>query len=755
MSPKKCVPRFCGAAGLPAALVLGILLGAWSSPVVFPPSPVSAPFLGSAAPAAPQLSVAPTSWWMVAGNSTAFVATWSGIPPGCTNTPVSFRWSVLAGWAEGALGPLDTSITHFTAYGASSGVARVEVRSATVVHCGTGESADVQRATANVTVVVPPQLGPLAFDTDPAPVGSTVNLTGSLIDGTPPYRVRVTWGDGAFSELYFTSPGAFTIPHRFPEGTFAPTISVVDSIGLTTNGSVVEPEYSSSNFAVGIESARYSTEVGASVAFRGRILDPPSLYSEATSCSDARPVAAAGFRSGPTPSGPTENFSCAFASPGSAEITFEVVPSGGTPPPATATLSLPVRSSLGLGVHLPDPSTEVGQPAIVAVEVSGGVPPFHVQWGLEGDANGSHTTLSTDGTLLVPVDPAVSGSFGVSVVVEDALGFEVRNSSAQLAVDGALNVSVTVSCSIRAAGPTVLLTGTVTQGVAPFLWFVVPGLPPANSSTPEGNLSVVSGFEWTGTLPYEGNSSITVGVIDSGGAFWWTDRPLKLVAPLEVSGQLTVVPGDPSPSLVLNLTLEGGLPPFALWANSTSRPEGNASAPLDGSYSWSWPTNGTGNVREEIVVVDRLGVRWSENATVHFPTVAPGSPPSDSPPPTVPSPPAASAAGTGGAAVTAEVGGIVTLVLVAVGGFAWYRRRRGRARTPPPPAPEPVTVLRRIIEPADGIDRATVELLAEEAGVSLPTTRATLERLVSEGRLRSETGADGEEVYAWSPREVS
>ena len=59
-------------------------------------------------------------------------------------------------------------------------------------------------------------------------------------------------------------------------------------------------------------------------------------------------------------------------------------------------------------------------------------------------------------------------------------------------------------------------------------------------------------------------------------------------------------------------------------------------------------------------------------------------------------------------------------------------------------------MLKRIIEPADGAERFTVELLAEEAGVPLSIVRSTIDRLVGEGKVLAESGADGEEVLSWS-----
>jgi hypothetical protein len=92
---------------------------------------------------------------------------------------------------------------------------------------------------------------------------------------------------------------------------------------------------------------------------------------------------------------------------------------------------------------------------------------------------------------------------------------------------------------------------------------------------------------------------------------------------------------------------------------------------------------------------------------------------------------------------------LVLTVAAPVGLILW--RRRVRKKPAVTPGPDPAATLRRIIEPAEGAERFTVELLAEEAGIPLAVVRSTIDRLVSEGRIRSESGADGEEVLSWSP----
>jgi len=66
------------------------------------------------------------------------------------------------------------------------------------------------------------------------------------------------------------------------------------------------------------------------------------------------------------------------------------------------------------------------------------------------------------------------------------------------------------------------------------------------------------------------------------------------------------------------------------------------------------------------------------------------------------------------------------------------------------PPPDPAAVLERLLRPADGADRLTIELLAEEEGIPLETVQETLDRLIREGVVRSESEPDGGEVLAWS-----
>lgn len=80
---------------------------------------------------------------------------------------------------------------------------------------------------------------------------------------------------------------------------------------------------------------------------------------------------------------------------------------------------------------------------------------------------------------------------------------------------------------------------------------------------------------------------------------------------------------------------------------------------------------------------------------------------------------------------------------------SWARWLWGKRPPPPVAAPDVVEVLRRIIDPCAGAERAMVELLAEEEGVPWARVRRTIDRLCATGRIRSDRGDDGVVRLTW------
>ena len=229
---------------------------------------------------------------------------------------------------------------------------------------------------------------------------------------------------------------------------------------------------------------------------------------------------------------------------------------------------------------------------------------------------------------------------------------------------------------------------------------------------------------WNATYRAEGGFPAAVVVVDAAGAVWEANLSAAFLAPVGVAVDFLAAPAG---GFEAQVTISGGAPPFVYWINETAGGSWNGTSPVDGTLTVEGSSTESGNTTFDVTVRDAWDRYNSTEATVEL--RLPG--------------------GNGDLAPSVENAlGAVILVLAAVGGGAWWRRRR--SSRPPAPVPDAEATLHRIIGPADGADRAVVELVAEEEGVPLPIVRETLERLIAQGTVRAERGMDGEEVLAWS-----
>lgn len=727
--------------GASVALLVALLTGLVPAPAGLASGTTFEPPGPSVNPSGVGVSIDPATWWMVAGNTTELAASWYGVPAGCSDRPLWYRWTVASGWTVGVLSPSNDSFANFTANSVSSGEASVVLRAASLVRCSANETVEVRNTTASVTVVVPPILGPLTLAPNPISAGNFSNLTGSLADGEPPYHLVVDWGDGNVSSVNLSLPGSFALSHRFGPGNYTPRVSVLDAAGLAADRSVEEPVYVSPDLAVAVDPAAPVAEVGLPMTFTEQLLDPPSNYSSAVACTDALAAPGTAVRI----HGSGANFTCTFAQPGAAQVDCEIIPVDDDLPVVTAELDLPVTAPLAVNVSTPGPTGEVGTPSSFRVTIGGGVPPFRLSWQTVGNATSESATLATDGGVVVPAWPSGPGTYSVAAQVDDALGVLVANRSALLDIDPSLNASALLSTATVLNGTWTSVSGAVSQGAAPFAWFVFPGVVPTNGSPENGTLSSVAEFAWAGLLGGEGSCPVFVGVVDRDGGWWSALVSARLVPVLQVTATIAVVVLNNSSQLDLSIEISGGLPPFELWANSSPDGRWNASTDSDGASTWPLTAGGTGSVEMTVVVEDRLGARWSATLIANG-TGSVSPPPSPGPPPR---PGGATASAGGGTWPETAGASIVVLGVAAVGALFWRRRSKSRP-TSSKSSPDPVATLREIIRPSDGVDRATVELLAGEAGVDPHVAGAAIDRLVADGTLRSETGDDGEEVLSWS-----
>lgn len=693
------------------------------------PEPARTPAVASTG--APELVVDPTTWWMPAGNSTNLSAAWVGPSPGCSVVPLWYRWSTVSGAAEGVLLSNAGENVTYQATSSVTGVSTLVVRSAAEEACGGESSAEVEGAFANVTVVAPISLGNVSAEPNPIEPGGTASVEGWVAGGEPPYSLDVHWGDGTSTIVPWPRAGAFEVAHVFVAGLFRPTVAVSDAVGDGSSVAVVAPLVVNGSFAVAISARYWAVDVGVPVAFSARVLDEPNASSSGWTCS--------------TPSGDTPrseatgaNFSCAFSDVGSGDVLYEVLPPVPTPS-ESAEWTEEVEPLPTLTALSDNRSAEVGQPCLVGFEISGGVPPFRLDWSELGTSATGSIESPTDGRLYLPLAPGTPGALSIDARLVDADGAVTGNSTVLLAVAPALNASTTLRASNVSGLPELVLSGGVRAGAPPFDWTIVPALPPENTTSLGGTLPTLGSFAWQASFDDEGTVGVAVVVVDSLGGYFEASLGAEPVPALALAVELP--PPDPATpgNASVEIDISGGWSPFAVSINASAVGAGTRVLPDDGRFLFSLGFGHGGTFSFRLSVVDELGIeRNFTGALAVFPPPPTSTPSSGDPTP-------------GSVAAVLALGAVA--MAAGTGGYLlWRQRRRARALRPVPPAVDATAVLRAIIEPAEGAERASVELLADEAGLPLEEAHAAVDRLLAEGTLLSEIDGEGTELLSWSGR---
>ncbi|HTS33826.1 MAG TPA: hypothetical protein VMI55_07840 [Thermoplasmata archaeon] len=715
-----------GAGAAPLGILVPVLvllsgptgLGATSLPP--PPTLAVEGSTGAPLPAAPNLTVSPNSTWADAGNATTFQALWNSGSPACEVTPVWFHWFVGVGSVGGLLSGQNVSTVNFTGSSARTGSASVGVRSAAVLRCG--NQTDGLLLTAFGSVVEVAALAVDGLTAAPAPLldGGQANLSGRIEGGLPPYDVTVRWGDGSQGIYRGVAAGPFRWPHTFATGTYTPELAVVDSLGNAASSSTSQPLQVSSAAAAAVTGSATTAEVGRPVQFTGAFFGlPPDAYSRLTGCGETST----------NDSGGEPQLACRPTTAGPLPISLLAL-AGSEAPVLTQTLEEPVAAALSVQVSAPTGEAEVGAPALFDLRIAGGVPPFTLAWSFEAGAESGQEVLTEDGLLTLPVAPNASGFAPLSLTVVDADGAVGSVTNASLYVVPSLGVDLTLTSAVLPAAAQVDLEASVEGGVGPVAWVLLCTPSFTSGEPPSGWLPGDSSLRWSGSFPYEGAGEVELAAVDTAGVLATESATTGLVPPL--TGQIAVSALNTSsgPAVTVDLNLSGGAPPLSVWINASGGASWNATDPADGPFAATVPMTRAGPSSVDVVVVDRLGATLSGRTFVV--TAAPPDPP--------PAPVASSS-------ISLEIG-VLGSIVVALVVAAYVRLRRRPNRTHP--AVDPTDVLEKILAPADGAERVTVELLAEEAGVPLETVRSTLAHLIATGRVRSEVSPDGEEVLAWS-----
>ena len=734
------------AAAVDTALVLSLVLAATSSPGAAPgtsPEPHTGIASAATGNSGAGLAVTPPSFWMRTGENVTLRAVWTTDSALCPVSALWFVWSVDEGVATGFLNDTSGPAVVFTADSFDSGHVAVNVRSAAELVCPSNVTMVERSNSTEVSIVTPLDLADVEASLVLPSPGEVVTLGGNITGGAPPYSVSVVWDDGTRMSLDLAGPGAFSVNHTFAAGEFAPYVVASDSENDVANCSVAEAISVGSGFRAAVVPSTFVAEVGIPVDLTGVAVDASAGSIDLYDCTNASIAAPARIALAPN----ATHFACTFESAGTQEVLFGVYPPQLGEPSASAVLYETVVAPPDLSVVPVASVGEVGRPALLEVSLRGGALPISLTWNLTGNRSAGSEMVDDDGGGVLSLALATPGDYALGMRAIDQFGVSEANSTLSLQVDSPLDVDAVADRSVGPSGAIAEIIGQVLAGCPPFSWWVIPQFPAANESPPSGSLVTEGDFPWNGSYVREGTGAFSVVVVDSCGATWQTRLGVELLAPLTGNIRAAPDPSSTNETLVVIVSIEGGWPPYRFFANATDNQSWNRTLPSPGTYRFDWTTSANGSISLVATLVDGLGMSFESSLTVSWP--ASGAP---SPAPVPPTPPVSP---TGASAAPRPIdwvglfGSFAAPVGIGVGLLLlWHRRARKRKTKPP--EPDPVAVVQRIIQPADGAERFTVELLAEQQGLSLDVVRSTIDRLIAEGTVRSESGADGEEVLSWS-----
>ncbi len=661
---------------------------------------------------APQLEIDPASWWTDTGNVTPVTAVWTAAPPGCRLVPLWYRWSPGSTGFEGELAPLAGPTTNFTALGGTSGPSSLDVVGASQVVCGRDSTTVVARASATYAVDAALSIRAVHAVLPPAGSGLSAEALGTIVGGRAPYLVSVDWGDGPTTSVTVSSAGNFSVSGGSVGPGFDPRVTVSDAAGVVARARSEENGTVGGPLQIALVPSSWGAEVGVPLRIAIVSSVAADAFSTAAVCEEVGGRSDAALDA--------DDFACDFATPGTANISVTAEETGFPYASAYAQLIEPVAPLPTVAIGNATVPGETGRTSYVPVTVAGGVPPLRLRAGFEGNDSTAARRVATDGTYLLAMNASRPGTEEAVVSVVDALGVAATNASAPIEIAPALAAAARVGATPASGGTAIAVAGSIVAGVPPFDWAMVPDTPVVGNSTSAGTAVGPGPFAASSTAHAEGPINVSVDLVDAAGAEWSSTESVMGVPALLLTA---VGRTGPAGGWSVEVGVVGGAPPFELWANGTDGTSVQRSIGADGDSTVSAPS-AAGPLTIEVTVVDRLGVAATANVSVVATPLAAVSP------------------------LLGEVGAIATIVGVAAVVVGW-RRRRGRRPPVDPAPPDPVPVIRGIVEPADGVDRGTVELLAEEEGVPIEAARAAVDRLIADGRLQAERGDDGEEILAW------
>ena len=715
------VLRFAGCAGLLLLLALPTMSTPSIADLPNGRSPAVAPITEPSVPA-PNLTIALPEFPQKGTANTTLTAEWGAPPTGCEVKPMWAEWYLPSpSSASGTFLSPDRAQTLLVPTNLTEGITEVGVRSDANLECGAANRTLASIAFANVTTYATLSVVNASVDPSAASAPGLVQFRGVVAGGRPPYLLGVDWRDGTYTNRTLYAPGPFEVPHLYTNGTFLLRWGILDADRIDVRGTIPQPVEVTNETALAINASLPLAEVGVPIAFHGWVQRPGTNRGAAIACGTDPLVDPEYF---------VTNVTCTPTAPGSLPVTFKV----GAPVPnfvAQKTLNQTVAPSVSVFVRPESAGVDAGTRTYLRVTIVGGVPPFQVYCSSFTGPVAERADAPADGSFLIPWTPRAPGVAELNASVTDSLGVTERSPTVRAVLARTPELVLQPTVVVGPAVSTVTIGATILGGTSPAFWGIQTSSTVLSTTTPSGTTSNGS-FAWSGTTTSEGVATFVAELTDPAGSVVVSPVSVALPLALAMVGLNGTVPTSGTAGVDLSLTISGGVPPFDLWVNSSGSELWNGSDPAEGPYFVVVDWNLSGPVTASVTVEDARGVRVVGNLTV-------------APDHSITAPPFTSESTQASVAPELVAGSFIA----GAAGLAWVRWRR---REPPAirSPPDPESVLERLLRPADGADRLTIELMAEEEGVPLEVVHETLDRLVREGRVRSEAEPDGGEVLAWA-----
>lgn len=672
----------------------------------------------------PALAISPGAWTLVAGQSVTLSATLSG-PAGCSPGAMRVAWS-LYGYAavDGVLNSSEGTRVAYTTFAGNGGPVAVSASADATITCGGTDYSTSASGAASLTILPSLALSAVTTDLDPAFPGENVDLGWQVSGGLPPYTITADFGDGSGASVTMPSPGAASVGHQFGAGRFAPTVRVVDAAGATAFLPTPNPELVAFDLAASIRGPGSAVDVGIPFSLSASVAGGFPPYS--VRWSDSLGLTGEG-----TP------WNLTAPATGACVVTLRVTDSAAVTTTVQRTFTVEPLPNLSIGARAP--MWDVGVPLPLWGTVTGGVPPYALSISTNGSMPVASRTLAA-GSLETSVTGPKAGPVWVDAMLLDALGAESTFGRTVARLVPPPSLLLTSSQAHGEVGLPIGLSALETGGAPPVNWTLLPSLPVQNGTAPVGVLSGPGVVHWSGAFLSSGNATVLMVAVDAAGSTAIANLTLAIAPGLTASVRANQTGSWAGGALALAGSIEGGVPPYSAAFDLSDLENHHANRSSPGTVEWSAMPIYPGYLQVRFEVSDSAGRSTVVSATVF---VAPNPPAPN--PPAGPSTAASSPSSTAGWLVG---GGVLASMLAAAVVPRIWRRRRAH----PGSSAESVAMVavRRILQSSDGLERPTLEFLAEEEGVAPASVPIAVDRWRRAGRVRGEPGPDGEELLFWT-----